>query len=114
MFQEPQALNGQNKRQEIEIRTPKVDVFETDQVYYLRLSLPGVRKENLHIEFDDSGDLVIKGKVVTELPKRLHKIILQEIFQGPFYRKISIPQSANKQTLKFGYDNGILEVFLDK
>ncbi|MRH43205.1 Hsp20 family protein [Aquibacillus halophilus] len=96
-----------------EVRTPKVDLFETDNSYYLRISLPGVKKENLEVFINEHGLLEIKGKVVTYIPDNAQKIILQEIYQGPFHRKVKIPTKIDKQNVDFSYNNGILEVYLN-
>ncbi|WP_456275197.1 Hsp20/alpha crystallin family protein [Bacillus sp. AK128] len=109
--------NTQNKQPPIrknEIRSPKVDLFETNQQYFLRLSLPGVKKENLKILLNEQGFLDISGKVVTHFPEVTRNIIVQEIFQGPFQRKVKIPGGVDKQSIKFHYDNGILEVYMAK
>jgi HSP20 family protein len=113
----PNAPNIPNKKTEKsknEIRAPKVDLFETNQQYFLRLSLPGVKKENLKIFLNEQGLLEISGRVVTHLPEATKNIIVQEIFQGPFQRKIKIPGTVDKQSIKFHYDNGILEVYMAK
>ncbi|MCM3164984.1 Hsp20/alpha crystallin family protein [Metabacillus litoralis] len=95
-----------------EIRSPRVDLFETSDGYYIRLSLPGVKKENLQVSFSEHDDLEIKGKVVTVVPENNKNIILQEIYQGPFHRRIKIPKKVNKKNVNFTYNNGILEVYL--
>ncbi|RFU75597.1 30 kda heat shock [Trichoderma arundinaceum] len=41
---------------------PKFDVRETTQAYELHGELPGISKENVHIEFSDPQTLVIRGK----------------------------------------------------
>ncbi|KAM0265413.1 hypothetical protein ACHAQJ_000255 [Trichoderma viride] len=41
---------------------PKFDVRETTQAYELYGELPGISKENVHIEFSDPQTLVVRGK----------------------------------------------------
>lgn len=41
---------------------PKFDVRETTQAYELHGELPGISKENVHIEFSDPQTLVVRGK----------------------------------------------------
>ncbi|KAL1972418.1 hypothetical protein VTN31DRAFT_6832 [Thermomyces dupontii] len=43
--------------------TPRFDVRETKDSYLLDGELPGVRQENIEIEFSDPHTLVIKGRV---------------------------------------------------
>lgn len=111
----PQNIQTQpSRKQKNEIRTPKVDLFETSNQYFLRLSLPGVKKENLKIFINDQGYLDISGNVETIIPEATKNVIIQEIFQGPFQRKVKIPGAIDKQSIKFNYKNGILEIFMAK
>ncbi|KAH6951146.1 HSP20-like chaperone [Ilyonectria sp. MPI-CAGE-AT-0026] len=41
---------------------PKFDVHETDKAYQLHGELPGMKKEEVHIEFTDTQTMVIRGK----------------------------------------------------
>lgn len=100
--------------QKVEVRNPRVDLFETEREFIVRLSLPGVKRENLEINFTHQGYLEIKGIVTTEAPMGVNKVIAQEIFQGPFYRLVRLPQSAQHQGLNFSYDNGILVIYIKK
>ncbi|KAH8675528.1 HSP20-like chaperone [Xylariales sp. PMI_506] len=43
--------------------TPKFDLKETETTYELHGELPGVQKDDLHIEFTDPQTLLIRGKV---------------------------------------------------
>ncbi|MFC4321538.1 Hsp20/alpha crystallin family protein [Litchfieldia salsa] len=96
------------------VRTPRIDFVETENQYYIRLSIPGVKKENLEININQEGNLEIKGKVITILPENTKNIIFQEIYQGPFHRLIKIPNSIDKQSVQFSYNSGILEVSINK
>ncbi|MBP3953200.1 Hsp20/alpha crystallin family protein [Bacillus suaedae] len=108
------STNKSNHQNQVEIRTPKIDLFETDEHFYLRLSLPGVNKEKLKIFFNDEDHLVIQGIVSTNVPENIVDIVAQEIFQGPFKRTVQLPSAVDKQSIKFLYDRGILEIFLQK
>ncbi|KAG6016073.1 hypothetical protein E4U54_002398 [Claviceps lovelessii] len=41
---------------------PKFDVRETGEIYELHGELPGLNKENVHIEFTDPHSLVVRGR----------------------------------------------------
>lgn len=109
----PQGNQRSNNKQK-DVRTPRADLFETNDHYYIRLSLPGVKKENLNIVIDEKGMLEIKGKVITNIPEHTKNIIQQEIYQGPFFRKIKLNSKVDKQSIKFNYNNGILEIYIKK
>lgn len=97
-----------------EVRTPKIDFYEQKNQYFIRISIPGVKKENLQIFFYNEEHLDIKGTVDSYAPNDVSRIITEEIYQGPFYRRIKVPKNINKQKLEFDYNRGILEVYLPK
>lgn len=43
--------------------TPKFDVKETDNAYELHGELPGIERENVHLEFTEPQSLTVRGKV---------------------------------------------------
>ena len=50
--------------------TPRFDVCETEDAYYLEGDLPGVSdKKTIGIEFSDERTLLVRGKVERSLPK---------------------------------------------
>jgi HSP20 family molecular chaperone IbpA len=57
------AQSGGCQRQQVRSFTPKFDLRETETAYELHGELPGVQKENVHIEFVDPQTLVVRGKV---------------------------------------------------
>ncbi|KAM0264901.1 hypothetical protein ACHAQJ_000417 [Trichoderma viride] len=60
-----QQGNGtqQGRRSGLAHWQPKFDVRETDSAYELHGELPGMSKENVNIEFTDSQNMLIRGKV---------------------------------------------------
>lgn len=50
------------RRQPVPQWQPKFDVRETTEAYELHGELPGIGKENVHIEFSDAQTLVVSGK----------------------------------------------------
>ncbi|KAL7932192.1 HSP20-like chaperone [Trichoderma chlorosporum] len=50
------------RRQPVPQWQPKFDVRETTEAYELHGELPGIGKENVHIEFSDPQTLVVRGK----------------------------------------------------
>lgn len=47
---------------------PKFDLKETEAAYELHGELPGVEKENVHVEFSDAQTIVIRGRVERSYP----------------------------------------------
>lgn len=97
-----------------QIRAPKMDMFESVNTYYLRISIPGVKKENVKLTISDTNRLEIKGNVNTIVNSEFEKSLFREIYEGPFIRSIDLPQNADSSKVVFSYQGGILEVTIPK
>ena len=78
-------------------REPLVDVMETDENVKVIAELPGVEKGDVDLEINESR-LVIK--VDTEKRK--------------YYKDIDLPATVDPEKVTAKYNNGVLEVILDK
>ncbi|MGK9368931.1 Hsp20/alpha crystallin family protein [Melioribacter sp. Ez-97] len=91
---------------------PLVDIYETDNDYYLNAYLPGVTKENLKIKLEDEH-LIIMGRInFDEAVNR--KYVLKETETGNFYRSFKIGDSIDESNIEAHLENGILEIRLPK
>ena len=84
--------------------TPAVDIFETNTAFVLRGDLPGVRAEDLSIQFD-KGVLNLEGRVRPRGPVE-KDYLWREYGTGHFARSfnVDVPVKAEeiKATLKLG------------
>jgi len=91
---------------------PIVDIFETDDEYFLSVQMPGVKKDDIKIKLDD-GSLVLMGRI--EYDSTLNrKYILKEAEIGNYYRKFKISDSIDAEKVDANFENGVLEVKLPK
>ncbi len=91
---------------------PLVDIYETDNDFYLNAYLPGVSKDNLKIKLEDE-QLIIMGRInFDEAVNR--KYVLKETETGNFYRSFKIGDSIDESNIEARLENGILEVKLPK
>jgi HSP20 family protein len=92
--------------------TPVVDIFETDDDYFLVVDMPGVSRENIKLKLEN-GNLVIMGRINYE--KVINKsYIMQERNIGNFYRDFKISDSIYHDKIEARYENGQLLVRLPK
>ncbi|UTH74876.1 Hsp20/alpha crystallin family protein [Chromobacterium sp. IIBBL 290-4] len=92
----------------------KMDVKETGEAYLVEAELPGVGKENIHVEID--GPLVtIKAEVkqVDESNKDEQKL-RSERYYGLVSRSFQLPQDIDRETSSAKYENGVLSLTLPK
>ena len=89
----------------------KTDIYELDNKYYLEIDLPGIKKENIKINYEN-GYLTISAEknVLSSGP---NTYIRRERFYGEIKRSFYI--GIKKDTdLKAKYINGILTITFPK
>lgn len=89
----------------------KADIFEKDNVYKIILDLPGFKKENINIDYDNGYVTVIASKhdEKTDETKFLHR----ERFYGEYKRTFYVG-CVIEDNIKAKYENGILTINLEK
>jgi len=92
-------------------RYPSVDIEERDYSYIVRAEIPGMQKDDIHVEYND-GYLTIRGEKKfehEEKKKNFHRI---ERSYGSFRRSVAIPEEIADEAIKGEYKNGVLELKL--
>ena len=93
------------------MKMPAVDIQETDEKYIVHAELPGMKKDEIHVEYRD-GMLTIKGEKRfehEEKKKDFHRI---ERSYGSFNRSFQLSEEINEDDINAEYKNGILELVL--
>lgn len=93
--------------------TAAIDVRETDDAYIVEADVPGIKKEDVHIEVNDDV-LTIKGERKgehEEKRKDYHRIERQS---GSFRRCIRIPGGFKSDAVDAKFEDGVLRVTLPK
>ena len=91
---------------------PLVDIFETNDEYFLVADMPGVHKEDVKVKIDD-GDLIIMGRV-NFIDEMQRKYLMKEIDSSNYYRKFRLSESIDEQKIDAKLENGRLLVHLPK
>jgi HSP20 family protein len=92
---------------------PPIDIYETPESLVLKAELPGLKREDINIEVQDST-LILKGE------KRFESDVREENYQrierayGSFQRSFSLPGTVRQDGVKAKFNDGILEVTLPK
>ncbi|KAH6997721.1 HSP20-like chaperone [Ilyonectria sp. MPI-CAGE-AT-0026] len=130
------SRQGQSARQtSIPHWQPKFDVRETSTAYELHGELPGVSKENVHIEFTEPQTMLIRGKTVRtytsttpaaapgeeastqpaeKKPADKVKYWLTERSVGEFARSFNFPTRVDQDTVSANFQEGILTIVVPK
>ena len=92
---------------------PAIDIREEDKQFVLHADLPGVDPANIEVTLEN-GVLTIRGR--RELSERDERQGYRRVerVSGEFYRRFSLPDTADSNSVKARYTNGVLEVSIPK
>ncbi len=93
--------------------TPRVDIFEDDEVVSLRFDLAGVEPKDVDIRFEN-GVLTLRGERKLEKDEKKDNYHRVELSYGTFTRSFSLPQTIDAEKIRAESKNGILSVLLPK
>ncbi len=89
--------------------SPRVDAWEKDGEILVRADLPGVKKENIDLHFEE-GELVIKGERTEEKERKEKDMYHCERYFGSFYRRIPLGFELDPKLVNATFHNGVLEL----
>ena len=92
---------------------PAVDIVEEKDRYVLRADVPGVRNEDIDISMD-GGVLSISGTRHAEERSEDAGIQRIERSTGRFFRRFTLPETADADGIKARCRDGVLEVSIPK
>ena len=92
----------------------KLDVREDDKAYTVHAEIPGVKKEDIHVQID--GNLVsISAEVKNEKEvKEGEKLLRSERYFGKLSRSFKLAQDVDDSKANARYNDGVLELTLPK
>lgn len=93
--------------------SPKVDITETEGSFELHVSLPGFKKEDIHIELDENK-LTVSGERKLEKKEDNKKYHLVETEYGSFSRTFTLPKNTKTNSIEANYKDGILQLSIPK
>ena len=93
----------------------KCDIVEKDDKYQLSMEMPGIKKENIHMELKN-GYLKI-GATTTENKEDKDsqgKVLRKERFSGSYSRSFYVGNNISQEDIKASFDNGELTLLIPK
>ena len=114
-FEESVRALSQNtfRDSEKEAWSPQVDIYEDDNTYILKADLPGLNKEDIHVDLDDNT-LSIRGEKKFEEKNSKDNYVRVERKHGKFVRSFAISDNVDVEKINAIYKDGVLEVTLPK
>lgn len=92
---------------------PAVDIQETEKEFILHADIPGVEPEKIDVHMED-GMLTIKGERESESTEEGKNFKRVERLRGSFYRRFSLPDTANADKISAKSNHGVLEITIPK
>jgi HSP20 family protein len=93
--------------------SPALDVYEDKDNVTVKVELPGLKKEDIHISLHENT-LSISGERKTESKKQEGEVYRSERYFGQFQRAVTLPAPVAADKVKASYEDGILVVTLPK
>lgn len=93
--------------------TPAVDIKEEGERFVLEADIPGVDPKDIEVTMD-AGVLTIKGERKHEAQQESNGYKRVERSYGTFYRRFSLPDSADAERISAKGKDGVLEVSIPK
>lgn len=92
---------------------PNMDVKEVPGAYMVTADLPGMKKEDIHVELQGRS-LVVSGERKIEVNVEKEGYYRQESNYGNFLRTINLPEDAKIQGITSEYKDGVLTIKIPK
>lgn len=90
---------------------PQIETFRRGDKLVVRADVPGVRKDDLHVEVDD-GILTLSGERRSENEENRDGYYRSERSYGQFQRSIALPEGIEADQCQATFNDGVLEVTL--
>lgn len=92
---------------------PSVDISENDKEFTLLADIPGVNPDEIDISME-KGVLTIKGERNTENVEEGENYRRVERQSGQFYRRFTLPDSADADKIEAKSEHGVLKITIPK
>lgn len=88
---------------------PKIDVFKKDTELIVKADLPGMKKDEVTVTFEE-GNLILKGERKEETEVKEENFYRAECNYGAFYRRLPLAFEVDPAKIAAKFTEGVLEV----
>ncbi|MCH7517197.1 MAG: Hsp20/alpha crystallin family protein [Bacteroidetes bacterium] len=92
---------------------PLTDIAEDNDNYYLKVDLPGIKKQDVKISYTD-GAISISGERSQEKETKEKKFHRIERSYGKYYRSFNVPTEIKEDKIKAEFKDGQLTITIPK
>jgi HSP20 family protein len=90
-----------------------LDVLEDENEFIVRVSLPGMNPEDVHITVH-GNDVTIRGEIKADEERRESQYHIRERRHGVFQRTVSLTAPISSEKAQAQFENGVLSLTLPK
>lgn len=104
------------KGMELGTKVPAVNVSETDKAFELEFAVPGLKKEDFHIDMD-KDILTISAENQSEneeTDQETKKVTRREFSYSSFTRSFRLPENVDEENISAEYKDGLLHLSIPK
>jgi HSP20 family protein len=92
----------------------RVDVSESEQEYCVKAEIPGVKKEDIHVDVDGNRVTISAETRQEHDEQREGKLVRSERYYGQQYRSFTLDKPVDEEHAAARYENGVLALTLPK
>lgn len=107
-------FNTQPQGEGAGLRTPALDVAETERGYTVTLDLPGVAKEDVRVSIEGRQVSVQASTRRSEEKKEGERVVYRERSAASWARSFTLPQELDQAEAQARLENGVLSLHLPK
>ena len=107
-FVRPARFEGQPEMQ------IKMDVKEDDNGYTVHADIPGVKKEDIHVNIEGNQVSISAETKVEKEEKKGEKVLRSERYIGKVARSFTLAHDVDEAKAQAKYNDGVLELSLPK
>lgn len=89
---------------------PALESFRHENKFVVRVDLPGLNRQEIHLQASSGGYMVIQGERKRAATPRQDRFFAKEVCYGAFERSVPLPEGLKMDQIEAEYENGILEI----
>ncbi len=93
---------------------PSVNTREGEFAYHIEVDLPGVKKEDIHVDVSEDNVLTISGERKAKSEVKEDDYYKCESSYGKFTRSFTLPSNVDAESISANSEDAVLEVVIPK
>ncbi|SNC76655.1 HSP20 family protein [Hymenobacter gelipurpurascens] len=93
--------------------SPHIDAYETEKAYEIEASLPGMKREDIKVDFHQ-GRLTVTGERHFRNEEQKRHYHLVESSYGSFNRSLQLPDTVDASHISAAFEDGVLRITVPK